>query len=187
MLFFTNFSEPIAQLSDVKDSNPFQGNLPLQYGTYLQTLILAKGLHWGNRPNLNLNLKLLRTFRTSIPAIVFISNWYTHKKNKSWVSYHGLKAIYVAYTHMPEGGSTYRVPPLGSYPSKQVCMCPYPSVHKSIAKIFNISSFYFNVLIRLPGLFKTKSLSFMFAYLVIFMPIVFHQLFVFLDLVEGHL
>ena len=45
MLFFTNFSEPIAQLSDVKDSNPFQGNLPLQYGTYLQTLILAKGLH----------------------------------------------------------------------------------------------------------------------------------------------
>ena len=88
---------------------------------------------------------------------------------------------------MPEGGSTYRVPPLGSYPSKQVCMCPYPSVHKSIAKIFNISSFYFNVLIRLPGLFKTKSLAFMFAYLVIFMPVVFHQLFVFLGLVKGHL
>ena len=74
MLYFTNFSENIAQLSDVKDSNPFQGNLPLQYGTYLQTSILAKGLHLGNTPNLHLNLKLLRTFRTSIPAIVFISN-----------------------------------------------------------------------------------------------------------------
>ena len=44
-IFFTNFPEPIAQLSDVKDSNPLQGNLPLQYRTYLQTLILAKDIH----------------------------------------------------------------------------------------------------------------------------------------------
>ena len=66
-------------------------------------------------------------------------------------------------------------------------MCPYPSVHKSIAKIFNFSSFYFNVLIRLPGLFKTKSLAFVSAYLVIFIPVVYHQMFVFLGLVEGHL
>ena len=48
----------------------------------------------------------------------------------------------------PEGGSLYRLPPLGSYPSKQVCMYPRLSVHNSIAKIFNTTSFSWRILFQ---------------------------------------
>ena len=46
---------------------------------------------------------------------------------------------------MPEGGSPQRLPPPGSYPSKQVSIYPRVSVRNSIAKLFNISSFLFQL------------------------------------------
>ena len=59
------------------------------------------------------------------------------------------KTKYLDYTHMTEVGSIYRLPPPGSYTSKQVCMHPYLSVHSSIAKIFNIPSFQWRILFQL--------------------------------------
>ena len=104
-----------------------------------------------------------RAIGASIPTIIFFLQIDTQSRTLSWTKsiyrlrWHTyfvnsntlLKTNCLAYTHMPEGGSLYRLPPPGSYPSKQVCMYPHLSVPNSIAKIFHMSSFLWRILFQL--------------------------------------